>query len=122
MLDEVFGYQLTFGREAHAGASLELGYSYSRFHDHQVLLGAGPALRRLGREAHDDRGASIELIPHAVFGSFDGVTGYGLRTSLLYIRPYIGFEIAPQYTIAGDRRIQEVEFLVTFPTTFGDGS
>jgi hypothetical protein len=119
--DVLGGSAITFARDGHAGLAIELGYSYARFHDHQALLGVGPALFRIGPKFIDEGAVNVMLIPHAVIGRFDGTFGYGVRTSAIVGYAAYGIELAHQYTIAGDRRIHEVQLLFTAPFVGGGG-
>jgi len=123
-LDVFPGRVIRFGRGAKLGAWIEGGYSYSRFHDHLVAFGAGPALDRIGPRAgtYDHDGAlSFALVPHAVIGSIDGHFGYGVRTSAVASYSLFGLELAHDYLVVGAQRIHEVRVMLTVGATATEG-
>jgi hypothetical protein len=121
-LHQLAGVAIGFGRGAKAGMLVEAGYSYSRFHDHLLVLGAGPDLRRIGPAVVGDTGAAFfALVPHAVLGSIDGTFGYGIRTSAIASFAFYGLELAHQYVVVGDRHVQQIEVLFTMPMVIGGG-
>ncbi|HEV7556524.1 MAG TPA: hypothetical protein VGO00_13755 [Kofleriaceae bacterium] len=115
-LEILGGAAVQFGRGSSYGAWIEGGYAYSRFHDHTAELGIGPSWRGSGEDPTLTSG--IALIPHVIAGSFDGKTGYGVRTSLVG-RSWLPFELAHQIAFVDGHTIQQIDLLLTFPAVFG---
>jgi hypothetical protein len=101
-LSMLLGAATRFGRGARSGLWAEAGYAYETFHEHLFVVGVGPALR--GPEER----WNVLLVPHAVIGSVDGQTGYGVRTSLAAVWLGCGVEIAYQLMIVGTRHVNEI--------------
>jgi hypothetical protein len=115
-LSTMVGASIQLGRGSHAGVWTEAGYSYERFHEHLLMVGAGPSVRGLGPKLLFDEGVlGFHLVPHAVIARVDGATGYGIRTSAIASFWFYGIELAHQMLVVGSQRTQEIQVSLTFP-------
>ena len=111
--DLFYGAAIRFQRASDVGLWTEAGYSYSRFHDHLLVIGAGPVLFH-SKDGFLGDTSKVALVPHLVVGHIDGRFGYGLRTSV-FATFLGGIELAHQVVFVDSAAIHEVHLMFTVP-------